>query len=716
MMTEKNDNPTVDTPAEATDMVDPCPSQSGPSQSGPSQPGSSQSGSSQSGSSQSGMDVSLPVMGGGGASASGGGGARRKPSTMGRWRAMSLVAVHIAMLAHAIHYLAKGETLSPIEPSESMYTLELGQVNAGFIFFAIAILLTLIFGRSACGWACHLIAYQDLCGWLMKKIGIRPKAFRSRLLVFIPLGVALYMFVWPNVKRLLFKWDRFAEAVAASPEFLGLITGGPPVKFPGWSDHIVTDAYWKTFPGPVFAVLTVFVCGFAVIYFLGAKGFCTYACPYGGFFGVAEKLSPLRIRVTDACRHCAHCTASCTSNVLIHQEVKLYGMVVDPGCMKCMDCVSVCPNDALYLGVGPPAIAKGRPKETPTPRRYDFTLGEELILLLVFLVATPAYRGLYNGPPLLMALPMGAITAFCAMKLWRMWRDPTVRLQNLKLKVGGSLKRSGLIFAACTIGWFVFTAHSGIVQWNLIVGRLHMRQIQTPPEMVFAGQFQPGLENMGEAASSMMQHFETANQWSLFETLELKRGLAWVYLLKGDAERTEELCREAIALQPDLRELYVDLMNVLQYRGKGEEWLECYRNMLENVYRNKTKTEDVEHAARDHFVFAGTLTSLGRIEEAVEQYRACIALRPDAQEALFNLGGLLGRSGQFEEAIRHLQAAELLQPDDVDTKVELALALNGAGRVSEAVSALQAAIRLDPTNEEPRMLLRAMRASFQGRE
>ena len=31
-------------------------------------------------------------------------------------------------------------------------------------------------------------------------------------------------------------------------------------------------------------------------------------------------------------------------------------MVVDQGCMKCMDCVSVCPNDALYFGFGKPAI------------------------------------------------------------------------------------------------------------------------------------------------------------------------------------------------------------------------------------------------------------------------------------------------------------------------------------------------------------------------
>src|SRR5207244_4171 len=85
---------------------------------------------------------------------------------------------------------------------------------------------------------------------------------------------------------------------------------------------------------------------FMTVYFLGNKGFCTYACPYGGVFGLVDKVAPGRIRVTDACEECGHCTAVCTSNVIVHAEVKKYGMVVDPGCMKCMDCVSVCPNDA----------------------------------------------------------------------------------------------------------------------------------------------------------------------------------------------------------------------------------------------------------------------------------------------------------------------------------------------------------------------------------
>ena len=42
----------------------------------------------------------------------------------------------------------------------------------------------------------------------------------------------------------------------------------------------------------------------------------------------------------------------CTSNVRVHEEIREYGGVVDPGCMKCLDCVSVCPNDALSYNCG----------------------------------------------------------------------------------------------------------------------------------------------------------------------------------------------------------------------------------------------------------------------------------------------------------------------------------------------------------------------------
>ena len=106
-----------------------------------------------------------------------------RKSKTSRWRAAALILLNLLMVAHVIQWWIVGRTVSPIEPSETMHTLQRGAVNAGFIFFSLAILATLIFGRFVCGWGCHILALQDFCAWMLKKIGLTPKPFRSRLLI-----------------------------------------------------------------------------------------------------------------------------------------------------------------------------------------------------------------------------------------------------------------------------------------------------------------------------------------------------------------------------------------------------------------------------------------------------------------------------------------------------------------------------------------------------
>ena len=181
-----------------------------------------------------------------------------RPSRSGKWRALSLAAVHVLIVAHIIHWKLTGRTISPLEPSEGKDLALSGEINAGLIFFAAASLATFILGRWLCGWGCHLVAYQDLTNWVLKKLHLRPKAFRSRFMIFIPLLAAIYMFVWPAAYRLL----------------MGL-------PAPHVSAQVMRSDFWKTFPEYGIAILTVLVCGVAIIYFLGAKGFCTFACPSG---------------------------------------------------------------------------------------------------------------------------------------------------------------------------------------------------------------------------------------------------------------------------------------------------------------------------------------------------------------------------------------------------------------------------------------------------
>src|SRR5690606_38342075 len=118
-----------------------------------------------------------------------------------RWRALSLVAVHLLIGLHVAHWMIRGRTLAPLELNEVMYTLELGVVTAGFLFMAALVLGTLVFGRFFCSWACHILALQDLSAWLLQRAGIRPAPIRMRLLRWAPLAAMLYMFVWPQMKR-----------------------------------------------------------------------------------------------------------------------------------------------------------------------------------------------------------------------------------------------------------------------------------------------------------------------------------------------------------------------------------------------------------------------------------------------------------------------------------------------------------------------------------
>src|SRR5262245_45516558 len=110
-----------------------------------------------------------------------------KESRTSRWRAAALITLNLLMIAHFIQWWIVGKTISPIEPSETMYTLQRGAINMGFIFFTLAILATLVAGRFVCGWGCHILALQDFCAWLLKRIGLTPKPFRSRLLIYVPL-------------------------------------------------------------------------------------------------------------------------------------------------------------------------------------------------------------------------------------------------------------------------------------------------------------------------------------------------------------------------------------------------------------------------------------------------------------------------------------------------------------------------------------------------
>ncbi len=596
---------------------------------------------------------------------------------MGWKRAVVLGVVQLLIIAHVVQYMIDGETLAPIEPSEGMKTLKDGVVTAGFLFFALALLSTALLGRWFCGWGCHIVLLQDLCGWIMKQCGIRPHAFRSRLLLFLPLGLAIYMFLWPLFYRL-----------AIAPWTM------PDLAPPTLSFELTVSNFWATFPGVLMAIPFLFVCGFLAVYLLGSKGYCTYGCPYGGFFAPLDEIAPMRIRVTDACDQCGHCTAVCTSNVEVHREVRDFGAVVSAGCMKCLDCVSACPKEALYFGLGAPAFLTKPRAGAKSSVSWDLSMREEIALAIVALATFFAVRGTI-ALPLLFASGVAAIAVFMAWKSWTLLTLPSVRFHRWQLKLARSMRPCGWVFAGLTA--FVLTGFLYIGLLNAAIGLAERASegVVTPAEVVFSGSpLTPNEQETAAARRAIALYsfalpspigFGMEGPW----LLGVESRVAYLRCVLGDFAGAEAVLRAA---------------------GERDGWSEAIATGIGQTMKGRGRLDlasawGLEQCAL-HPEWEGFADSVsvwlreeGRTEEAIALMREAVTRRPESLALLRRLSLLLcesGDDGLRSEGIAIIDRTLEIAPDNAFAYVARGRAYRDAQDFVRAEADLRKAATLAP--------------------
>jgi len=637
--------------------------------------------------------ISLPVLGDTAAK-----GARPiRASKSGPRRAAVLILVHVIFAVHLAHWWTTGSTITPVEPSESMRTLELGEINAGAIFFAAAILATLVFGRFFCGWGCHIVALQDLCGWMMKKCGVRPKPFRSRLLMFVPLVLAIYMFLWPTIKRVVIG----PALVGVWPEVYADL-GITPFPVDGFSNHLVTEGFWDTFASVGVAIPFLFICGFATVYFLGAKGFCTYGCPYGGFFAPADLVAPGKIVVDhDKCHQCGHCTAVCTSNVRVHEEIREYGSVVDPGCMKCMDCVSVCPNGALSFGFTKPTLFKGAAKNKKPRKVFDTSRGEDLMLAAVFIAVFFAFRGVYGLTPMLMAVGMAGCAVFLVWKGSRLFVDRDVRFSIFQFKRMGTIQRAGWALLLLLGVGTIATAMTGYVNYHTWRSARETESLQIAKQaLLVPGQLPLPAETV-TGAKGALEHAEraagwTEGGWGVFTPPSLRARLALLKLATGDRDGAETELEKIVESGRADDELVADYGRILRLNGKMDQAL--------TVYRDRLTSHPDSWAVREEWALMQL--QRGSLAEAITEGESALTKLPPERftatahaRTRLTLGRLYAAAGRMSDAMEQLRQAVEVRPKDPVLLENLAAAqFQGERNLPAAIETMQRAVEADKTN------------------
>jgi len=607
---------------------------------------------------------------------------------------MTLAGVYVLIGLHIAHWKLTGSTLAPLELNEVMYTLELGIVTAGFIFMAAAFLSAAIFGRFFCSWGCHILALEDLCAWLLDRLHIRPRPIRSRMLLFVPPAALFYMFIWPQVAR-IWRGD-------PSPG-IHLFTDAQ-----GWASFVTTD-FWRNLPGPWITALTFATCGFAIVYVLGSRAFCTYGCPYGVLFRFADQFAPGRIIAVDECQQCGTCTATCSSGVRVHEEILAFGNVVNPACMKDLDCVSACPHDVLRYGMTRPAWFRTWSKAgRAARRRYDFTLLEDALMAIVFIATLLIFRGLYDAAPFLMTLGLGGILSYLAVVLVRLCTRRNVSLGKLVLRRAERWTGTGRTFVAYAFIGFVFIAHSGFIRWHEYAGRRALDYASALPVGQAAG---------SAAVFAGLRHAGICEDWGLVRSTPLLRRLAALHELNGSPTEAQRYLREVLRREPRDAESRLALARALTAQGSKDEAVDQLEEVLASTPRYAREApQAAEIRAAAHELLGGINVARGDATRAIADYTAALGESPNRAAAHFALGELLGGIGRLADAVDHLKTGLAIQPSAAPARYNLAVMLAALGHEDAAIEQYGRLIRAgtrDPDVYNNLGLLFAGRGQYQ---
>lgn len=648
---------------------------------------------------------------------------RIKRSRAGLWRAAVLILVHVLIAIHVVHWQQTGRTVSPLEPSEGMEFAKRGVINAGFVFFALAILSTLIFGRWFCGWCCHLVALQDLARWLLAKIGIRPKPIRSSVIAIVPMIAFIYMFISPALQS---PAARTVLALQKNVQLEG--TRGPDrhlelVANTRWrladQAEMTTREFWKTFPAWPMAIVTLVAAGFLIVYVLGAKGFCFSGCPYGAIFGVADRFAPLRIRVTDDCTGSGHCTGVCTSNVRVHEEVRDFGMVVDPGCMKCLDCVEVCPNEALYPGWGTPErFAKRTTRAVAPPKpagAADRSLHFAVLLLFAFAFSAMAHG--FDVPQRFQLSVhqwlQSGVVALCAVLVTVLLRNPRHAPR------GCSLAEEIALALFFLFSLFAFRGYAGI-SFLLALGIAAMMawagnqtwQLFLKPQLAVhgfrlkqQGRFLPatwGFLAVMAALLATATHAVT-RQFHALGTIELREQLN-----RAGRELAASGAPESLARSIDLQRAILerepgslgDILSLGYLLTRAERFDEA-QTLYDDVIGHPQHAKD----GRLHFQYGMLDTLRQRPTDAMRRFEQAVELAPDWPEARITLARALMLEGRAADSMRQFDECAKRFPSDPDVLATVGMAYLQIGEADRGREFVRSAAKIAPTREDIRQLL-----------
>jgi tetratricopeptide (TPR) repeat protein len=138
------------------------------------------------------------------------------------------------------------------------------------------------------------------------------------------------------------------------------------------------------------------------------------------------------------------------------------------------------------------------------------------------------------------------------------------------------------------------------------------------------------------------------------DNAEAQNDYGWALRQNGDTEKAEVYLEKAKKLNPALAYVHSNLSVVLLDKGKASDSL--------NEAKEAVKDDGNQPIYR--VVYGNALLASNKTKEAIEQYQEATKLKPDYENAFYNLGRAFNQDGERMKALAALSTALQLDKDD----------------------------------------------------
>ena len=228
----------------------------------------------------------------------------------------------------------------------------------GILILGIILSITLLFGRIYCSSICPMGIFQDITGWLSKRLRSKKKRKKYTfspaktklrwgilvvaIIAYILNGTILFGLIEPysaygrmavHLFKPLYLWGN--NLLAAAFPHIGSVT------------LYKVDVILLSVSSLIVASGTLLIIGFLA--WKNGRTFCNTICPVGTILGALSKYSFFKIRInTEKCNHCSLCATKCKASCINSKE-----QVIDYSrCVDCFDCLGSCKQGALSYSFG----------------------------------------------------------------------------------------------------------------------------------------------------------------------------------------------------------------------------------------------------------------------------------------------------------------------------------------------------------------------------